>query len=293
MTAPAEGPTRDDRVRPATRRLGLVIWPVLVVAFVVLWPVPTSTDRLFAWHILPTMTPMVLGSAYLGGAWFFWRVWREENWSALKLGFVPVALFASLLGVATIVHWDRFDHDHLAFWLWAGLYFTTPFLVLGVLLANRRHERPADPGEARLPGGVRLVAGGAGVGATALGTFLTLAPARAAEVWPWAISPLTGRVVGAVLMLGVAGIGLYLDPRWSVARLVFRVEQVMIAALLVAGVRAHDEFDTGRPLTWLLAAGLLFLLAGSAVVEVRMRGGVSRGSRTRSPSPRRAAARPA
>ena len=45
--------------------------PFLVVAFAVLYPWPGDTDRLFAWHIRPTMTAMVLGSAYLGGAWFF------------------------------------------------------------------------------------------------------------------------------------------------------------------------------------------------------------------------------
>jgi hypothetical protein len=45
--------------------------PFLVVAFAVLYPWPGDTDRLFAWHIRPMITAMVLGSAYLGGAYFF------------------------------------------------------------------------------------------------------------------------------------------------------------------------------------------------------------------------------
>ena len=58
--------------------------------------------------------------------------------------------FASLLGVATILHWDVFAHDHLAFWLWAGLYFVAPFLVLGAWLANRRYAAPAAAGDVLL-----------------------------------------------------------------------------------------------------------------------------------------------
>ena len=56
----------DDRVLPLTRGIAAAIVPFLVVAFAVLYPWPGDTDRLFAWHIRPTMTAMVLGSAYLG-----------------------------------------------------------------------------------------------------------------------------------------------------------------------------------------------------------------------------------
>jgi hypothetical protein len=41
---------------------------------------PGDTDRLFAWHIRPTMTAMVLGSAYLGGAYFFVCAARARSW---------------------------------------------------------------------------------------------------------------------------------------------------------------------------------------------------------------------
>ena len=118
---------RDDRVLAYTRVLSLAIVPFLLVAFVLLYLFPGDTKRLFAWTIKPTMTPMVLASAYLGGAYFFIRVLREPRWNVVKTGFLSVALFASLLGVATIVHWDKFNHGHVAFWLWAGLYFAAPF----------------------------------------------------------------------------------------------------------------------------------------------------------------------
>ena len=137
------GNVRDDRVLALTRWVSLVIIPFLVVAFVVLVPWPTDTGRLFAWQIKPTLTSMVLGSVYLGGAYFFLRAFRAKEWHTVKGGFVPVGTFAALMGVATIAHWDKFLHTHVAFWLWAGLYFTTPFLVFLVFLANRKHDAPA------------------------------------------------------------------------------------------------------------------------------------------------------
>ena len=120
-------------------------WPRSLVLYLF----PGDTKRLFAWTINPTMTAMVLASAYLGGAYFFVRVLFEPRWNVVKTGFLSVALFASLLGVATVLHWDRFNHRHVAFWLWAGLYLTAPILVFGGWLANQRFAAPARVDERR------------------------------------------------------------------------------------------------------------------------------------------------
>jgi len=128
----------SDRVLPATRALAAVIVPFLVLAFMVLVPRPTDTKRLFAWQIASSMSAMVLGSVYLGGAYFFVRVVRASQWHTVAGGFVPVGTFASLMGVTTILHWHRFLHGNVAFWLWVGLYFTTPLLVFMVFWRNQR-----------------------------------------------------------------------------------------------------------------------------------------------------------
>src|SRR5689334_17104645 len=91
---------RDDRVLALTRRVSLVIIPFLVLAFAVLVPWPSDTARLFAWAIKPTLTSMVLGSVYLGGAYFFLRAFRAKEWHTVKGGFIPVGTFATLMGVA-------------------------------------------------------------------------------------------------------------------------------------------------------------------------------------------------
>ena len=261
---------RDDRVLPTTRALSAFIAPFLLVAFVVLYGFPGSTARLWAWPIQSQMTSMLLAAAYLGGCWFFLRVLLvERHWAAVRMGFVSVALFASLLGVATVVHWDKFSHDKLAFWLWAGLYFTAPVLVVWAFLVNQRYAAEPAPDEPRLPRGPHRVVAGMGALAVVTGLLMFLVPARAIAVWPWPLTALTARVVGAVFCLGAAGLGVLLDDRWVAVRLMRRVQLVMFALISVAAVRARHEFLTDRPLTWVMGAGFVLIFAASAASEVR------------------------
>lgn len=259
---------RDDRIVAATKALSVFIAPFLIVAFVLLYFFPGETQRLFAWTIKPTMTPMVLASAYLGGFYFFCRVPFERRWAAVKTGFLSVALFASLLGIATILHWAKFNHGHIAFWLWAGLYFVAPFLVVAAWFNNRRFAAPPRPGEYLLPRVTRWLVGSVGVVALVTGLLMFVAPDSMIAVWPWFLTPLTCRVIGAIFCLGSAGIGVFVDPRWINVKLMLQVELIMLTLMLIAGVRAHDEFFTDRPLTWIMLIGFTAVLIGSAVLLV-------------------------
>jgi hypothetical protein len=261
---------RDDRVLAYTRVLSLAIVPFLLLAFVVLYLFPGDTKRLFAWPIKPTMTSMVLASAYLGGAYFFIRVLFERRWNVVKTGFLSVALFASLLGVATILHWDKFNHHHVAFWLWAGLYFTAPFLVFGGWLANRRFAAPARAGERRLGPISRWIIGLVGLVALGHGIVMFVAPFLMIKVWPWMLTPLTCRVVGAIFCLGSAGIAVLVDPRWTTLKLMLQVETLMVTLILIGAVRARAQFDTGKPLTWALLGGFAAILLGSGYLWYTM-----------------------
>lgn len=260
----------QDRVLPSTRLLAAFITPFLVLAFFVLFPWPTDTQRLFAWHITPTMSPMVLGSVYLGGAYFFVRVIRAPQWHVVAGGFLPVATFATLMGITTILHWDRFIHGNVAFWLWVGLYFTTPVLVLAVFLHNHREYRPAVGGELLLG----PIAANAIVLAAALSTIMSallyLFPHRAISIWPWHLTPLTARMLGAIFALGIAGFGARRERRWSAARILLQVAGVMLVLILIAGIRAHREFDSAKPLTWLFTAGFTATAIAMALFYLRM-----------------------
>jgi hypothetical protein len=257
---------RDDRVLTSTRVLSAGIVPFLIAGFVILYLFPGDTGRLFAWPITPTMTPMVLASAYLGGAYFFVRVLRERHWHVVKAGFPAVALFAGILGVCTIVHWDRFTHTNPAFWVWAALYFLAPFLVLAVWLANRRYADAPTPADPRLSRVARWGCCVVAVVALAQGAAMVLAPLWVIPAWPWALTPLTCRVLGAVFCLGAAALVVVVDDRWTTVRLMLEVEVIMLALVAGAAGRARDELATDRPLTWVMLVGFSAVLVASAAL---------------------------
>jgi hypothetical protein len=265
-----DGRPRSDRVLLSTRVLAAVIVPFLVLAFLVLVPWPSDTKRLFAWAIKPTMSAMVLGSVYLGGAYFFVRVVRARRWHTVAGGFIPVATFATLMGVTTILHWDRFLHHHVAFWLWVLLYFTTPFLVLTVFLRNRReYDSTVDPTPriGQVAASALVLAGAASV---AMSVFLYLFPDRAVTAWPWQLTTLTARMLGAIFALGLAGLGAWWERRWSAIRILLQVAGFMLVLILIAGMRAHSEFDTSKTLTWLFLGGFAFTTVALVTLYVRM-----------------------
>lgn len=269
--SPPSSPSSD--VLPTTRWLALFIAPFLVVAFVILYGFPGHTAQLWAWTIKSSMTSMVLASAYLGGAYFFVTVLREREWAAIGNGFLAVLAFASLLGVATVLHWDLFNHRHVAFWLWAGFYLVAPLLVLAAWLANRRGARRPREEDPRVAGWLRNVVVAVGALAAVQGAFLFLDPQVMIRWWPWPLTPLTARVIGATFCLGIAGVGLLWDDRWITLERMARVQLVMLVLILLAAVRAHAELAGGRALTWILGAGMVALTAGSAwlVAEARRR----------------------
>ena len=257
---------RIDRILPETRWVAALVIPFLVVAFVILYIFPQESGRLFAWKLQPAMSAMMLAAAYAGGIYFFTWVLVSRQWHRIKVGFLPVTTFASLLGIATMLHWDRFNHGHISFYAWAGLYFTAPFIVLAVWFRNRPQD-PGQPdrGDVAIPRLVRWLMGVVGVVTLLISLFLFLQPLIMIRVWPWTLTPLTARVVGAMFALpGVVGLGLALDERWSAAQIILQSQSFSILLILVAVIRSWHDFDQTKTGTWLFTGGLVLMLVGIA-----------------------------
>ncbi len=263
---------RTDRILPETRWVAILVIPFLVAAFGILFLFPLQTERLFAWKLQPAMSAMMLGAAYAGGIYFFTGVLLSKQWHKIKTGFLPVMAFASLLGIATILHWGRFNHQHISFFAWAGLYFTTPFIVLAVWLRNRR----ADPGvidrlDVAIPYPARLVLGAFGLVTLIIGLFLFVEPLLMVKLWPWTLTPLTARVMGAMFALpGLVGLGVAADARWSAAQLILQSQGFSILLILLASAVAGSDFDWNKPSSWLFSGGLALMLASILALYLYM-----------------------
>jgi hypothetical protein len=252
-------PLRDDRVLPETRWAALGLIPFLLGGFALLYLWPDDTARLFAWTIQPRFTPLLMGSGYLMGAYFFSQVYQAHAWHRVGAGFPAIATFATAMCLATLLHWDRFNHSHPAFWAWLVLYLVTPFLVVALYLRNKA----TDPGaleahDTAIPTRVRRGLAGVAIANMTAGLILFVFPDFAAHLWPWHLTPLTAQVVGGWLaaLPGVGGLMLALDGRWSSARILVRASVLWLTLLFFGILRAWSDFDFHNPLGLLWAIGI-------------------------------------
>lgn len=256
---------RDDGILPATRWAALGVFCILVPAVIVLWGAPSETADLWAWTIMPDLTPIFLGSGYGAGAYFFWRTYRATEWHPSSAGVLSAAAFAAAMLVATLIHWEKFNHGNaptlaaIAFYGWVGVYIVSPGVVSWVWLRNHRVDpRAPEASETVLPRTVLLGARAFGAGAFVGATVCFLSPQTAIDVWPWTLTPLTARVLASFMFqVGMGAMLLSLDERWSSWRLLIQTFFVATVLLLVGAVRAFGDFDTGNVCTWLYLGGLL------------------------------------
>jgi hypothetical protein len=262
----------NNRILPVTRWVAALVIPFLVTAFVILFILPDQTEKLFAWKIQPQMSAMMLGAAYAGGIYFFTGVLLSRQWQRVKVGFLALIPFVSMLGIATILHWDRFTHEHISFIAWTGLYFTTPFIVLTVWLLNRSQDSgQPDNQDRKISSLVRFFMGAAGSITFIISLVLFLSPNVLIEVWPWTLTPLTARVMGAMFSLpGAVGLCLAFDWRWSTAKLILQAQSFSILFILIAAVRAWRDFNWAEFGIWLFVGGLGLMLASIVILFIYM-----------------------
>lgn len=260
----------DDRILAVTRWVALGIIPFLAVAAFLLFVFPDRTAELFAWGIAPPISAYLLASAYVGGIWFFARVAAARAWHRVRHGFPAVTVFATALLVATLLHLDRFS-SNLSFAVWMVLYATTPFVIVGLWVAQRRSDsRRPDPVDVDIPRRLRLVLVGVGAAAFLAGAAVFVFPAAVIPFWPWELTPLTAQVTGAVLSLtGVVNAGMLRDPRWSAFRILFQAQLVALAAIVLSLVVRREDLLWDRPSTWAFVALIAVAAGGYLVLSLR------------------------
>lgn len=246
--------------------------PFLLVAFALLYFFPDDTRHWFAWDVQPTITPLIMGAGYIAGAYFFVRVACETRWHRVQVGFLPVTAFTLFMAIGTFNHLEPFATSHAAFWIWVGLYVTTPILVPLAWWRNRATD-PGTPeaGEPPLPGFVRPLLLAAGAVQSAVALVLLLSPSTMIDHWPWHLTPLTAQTLGGWFALpGVTALMMGLDGRWSAIRITLESQLIGLALILLGTWRAWEDVDTSTALAYVFVAGIAGLFAALLALEWHM-----------------------
>ncbi len=222
----ASGHAGTTRALTAGMRRMLVVASGLVLGTgLILTLLPERTADTFAWTIEPPLTAAFLGAGYLASVGFQLVAAAQREWAAARVAVSATLVFTTLTTVATFLHFDRFHYDSaepgalLVTWAWIAVYAGVP-PVMAFLLVGQLRVPGADPlRRTPFPLGFRIVLAVQSLVMIVLGAALFVAPAAAAELWPWNLTPLTGRAVGAWLFgLGVAGVHSLLENDWTRVR---------------------------------------------------------------------------
>jgi hypothetical protein len=230
-----------------------------------------QTDRYFAWTIQSALTAAFLGAAYWSACVLEFAAARRRRWADARVAVPAVITFTALTLLVTLLHIDRFHFGapelitRAGTWFWLLVYAVVPLAMTALLVAQLRVPGDDPPRAAPMSPGLRAVLVAIALPLLLVGLPLLLAPAAMIPFWPWALTPLTARAIGAWLIgLGIAAGHAAYERDLLRARPVLIGAVVFCALQFVALLRYPAEMAWNTPQGWLYVSFLvLFLLVGA------------------------------
>jgi hypothetical protein len=242
---------------------------IVLIAGIQLFALSDFTNRFFAWTITPALTATFLGSGYWASLPLLYFSSRQATWSRARLSVFGVLLFSLLTLFATLVNLDRFhlaSADPIAFtaaWVWLIVYLIFPLALFGLIFFQMRQPGQEPPRQALLPLWLRAVLDLQGAILVGLGVVLLISPTI--PIWPWMLTPLTGRAVAAWLVgMGVIAIQASRENDWH------RVDSGFLSFAIFAGLQVLALCRYPASVDWGRLPMLIYLgfLAGLLLVGI-------------------------
>jgi hypothetical protein len=233
-----------ESLTPLTRVVLYGAGALAVVAGPVLFLFPDDTDSYFAWEIKNVLTPVFMGANYLAGIGAVWGA-QSNRWSVTRVAMPALIVFVLTQLLATLLHLDIFKWSHPIAWAWLAVYIVSPVAAIPVTVQQERSWRR---GRSDVGGTEGVVVRPTFVVFAAIsfvvGLALFLLPEAMSSVWPWSLTPLTGRVIGGWVLSGAFLYGMIArEPVLERTRIALTsVAIVMVLLLIGAGVH-HVAFD--------------------------------------------------
>src|SRR5712692_2615858 len=266
MSVPSDAPAARPLI-PPMRWLLYAAGALVFLARLQVTIFSEQTSTYFAWTIAPPLTAAFLGASYWAAVPVEILAARQSVWAKARVAVPAIWLFTTLTFVATLLHFDRFHFSSPiasaqgAAWFWLAIYAGVPIAM--ALIGWIQIRKPgADPPLGSLaPLWMRIVVLGQGVGMLVFGAGLFVAPTFVGPLWPWTLTALTGRAVGAWLIgLGFAALyGWREDDLWRIQPLA--VGYIAFGALqLVALARFPGDMHWDAIGAWVYMAFIVSVL---------------------------------
>lgn len=249
------------------RRMLLGASLLVFIVGIQLFILSEDTERFFAWPIRPPLTAAFLGAAYWASFAMEFLAARQRVWGSTRIAVPAVLIFTGLTLVVTLLHLDKFSLDHPdtvtrgAAWGWLIVYLVVPPLMSVLLIRQLQVPGVDPPRESPLPNWVRAVLVIHAAIMIPLGLALLLAPGATIGLWPWTLTPLTGRAIGAwSVALGIAAAQSYWENDWERVHLATISYTVFGGFELLALARYPGTVDWAQPRAWIYVVFLASVL---------------------------------
>ena len=254
-------PTNYRPTMPITRVMLYVAGVLVLAVGFSLYVLTTQTDRYFAWTVGSLLTAAFLGGSYWSAAVLEFLSGRERLWVNSRPSIPAVTIFTFLTLIVTLFHANKFHFNapllitRAGTWFWLFIYASVPIVLSILFILQVRAPGIDPPRQFPLAGWTRTVLMALAALFLLLGIGLLLAPTAVASYWPWPLTALTGRAVGAWLMGLCVATG---QAAWENDRL--RVRAVMVSLIAFSLLQLLALARYGSEFTWNSAAAWLYVL---------------------------------
>lgn len=246
-----------------------VFFGLAAISTIFLRPQDTATS--FAWPIQPVVAAAVLGAFYLASAPLFVLPLFARSWTEVRVAILPAAAFATVMLVATFLHWDRFSVATFPFYLWFASYLLPPPIFVGLYVWHQRRSAPVGTGvTSPMPPPLRTLLRVNGAAVTGLAVVGFAVPALLIAVAPWTLTPLTTRTLcGWLLAVGLLQLSMAAEGDRRRARLATTMVIVLPFALLFQLLRFSEQVDWSAAALWLLLADVAVVAVACGALWTR------------------------
>lgn len=198
-------PDFSSPTTPAMRLLLLVASILVLIIGLPMYLAPTRTDLLFSWTVNPPMTAAFLGSGYLAAFVIELSSAREASWERARISVPAVLVFTTMTLIATLLHLDKFHFGsefpaitQFVTYVWLVVYALVPVIMAVLLLLQVRQIGTDRARIAPMPAWSQTIYFLQGLVLLLVGASLFFFPGAMKDMtWPWALSALTARAIGA------------------------------------------------------------------------------------------------
>jgi hypothetical protein len=253
---------------PGMRRLLFTAAVLVLLAGFQLFVFTGRTGTFFAWTIANPLAAAFLGAGYWASVAIEALAGRQKLWANARIAVPTVFVFTVLTLTATLLHLGQFHlggqfaaGTRIVTVAWIAIYVLVPVLMLVVLTVQARTPGTDPPRSAPLPVWLYGVLAAQAIVFLGVGIALFAAPAQAAPLWPWKLTPLVAQATAAWLIsLGVAA------AQALVERDARRLRPAAVGYLLLAALQAIALARYPHQFHWGTAPGIVYLIVLGVMV---------------------------